>query len=376
MAATGTGADIVAAAAVHIGKPYSYGAGGPNAFDCSGLTQYVFRQFGVSLPHNANAQLGYGRPVSRAEAAPGDLIIFLSGGHGYHAGIYAGGGYMIDAPGSGRTVGRASVWSRQRRLPPPDLTVFRTAPERLFGIRAPSGGRGSGLVRGKWPCPARRRARSAGRVRGRPGRCGPRRGVWLGRRRRRAFVRRWRRPRASPGRESVCALSGIEPASGGDAESALVPRGSARLPARATPRPCCAPRRAGVDRSPDLGDLTAARPPPCPATRDRTRPPRRRRSHVMCSAHATTRVVPRAHPGVASAGAEQRRRARSMGHYPGSSRRTRVASCTGPRRVPDGAHSRPTIGPDGAWAEPGSPLSVPRERRERAPLSSTALAAF
>jgi cell wall-associated NlpC family hydrolase len=115
--ATGTGADIVAAAAVHIGKPYSYGAGGPNAFDCSGLTQYVLRQFGVSLPHNANAQLGYGRPVSRAEAAPGDLIIFLSGGHGYHVGIYAGGGYMIDAPRSGGTVGRHAIWS--------DNVVFR-----------------------------------------------------------------------------------------------------------------------------------------------------------------------------------------------------------------------------------------------------------
>jgi cell wall-associated NlpC family hydrolase len=111
VAATGTGADIVAAAAVHIGKPYSYGASGPNAFDCSGLTSYVFRQFGVSLPHKANSQLAYGRPVSRADAAPGDLIIFLSDGYGYHVGIYAGGGYMIDAPGSGRTVGRHQIWS-------------------------------------------------------------------------------------------------------------------------------------------------------------------------------------------------------------------------------------------------------------------------
>ncbi|HLT09907.1 MAG TPA: NlpC/P60 family protein, partial [Micromonosporaceae bacterium] len=88
--ATGTGADIVAAAAVQIGKPYSYGAAGPNAFDCSGLTQYVFKQFGVSLPHNAHAQLSYGRAVSKAEARPGDLVFFLSGGHAYHVGIYAG----------------------------------------------------------------------------------------------------------------------------------------------------------------------------------------------------------------------------------------------------------------------------------------------
>jgi cell wall-associated NlpC family hydrolase len=111
VAATGTGADIVAAASVHIGKPYSFGAAGPNAFDCSGLTQYVFRQFGVSLPHNANAQMGYGRPVSRSEAAPGDLVFFVSGGHASHVGIYAGGGMMVHAPGSGRTVTRASVYS-------------------------------------------------------------------------------------------------------------------------------------------------------------------------------------------------------------------------------------------------------------------------
>lgn len=109
--ATGTGADIVAAAAVHIGKPYSYGAAGPDAFDCSGLTQYVFRQFGVSLPHNAHAQLSYGRAVSKADARPGDLVFFLSGGHAYHVGIYAGNGYMIDAPNSGSVVSKRQIWT-------------------------------------------------------------------------------------------------------------------------------------------------------------------------------------------------------------------------------------------------------------------------
>jgi cell wall-associated NlpC family hydrolase len=110
-AGTATGAKIVAAAAAHSGTPYSYGAGGPNAFDCSGLTQYVFRQFGVSLPHNAHAQLSYGRTVSKADALPGDLVFFLDGGHAYHVGIYAGGGYMIDAPRSGSTVGKHAIWS-------------------------------------------------------------------------------------------------------------------------------------------------------------------------------------------------------------------------------------------------------------------------
>ena len=109
--ATGTGARIVAAAARHTGRLYLYGAAGPSRFDCSGFTQYVFKQFGVYLPHNAHAQKSYGRPVTRANARPGDLVFFLSGSHAYHVGIYAGGGYMYDSPRAGRTVGKHKIWS-------------------------------------------------------------------------------------------------------------------------------------------------------------------------------------------------------------------------------------------------------------------------
>jgi cell wall-associated NlpC family hydrolase len=109
--ASGIGARIVAEAARHTGKPYLYGAAGPSRFDCSGFTQYVFKQFGVYLPHNAHAQKSYGRPVSRANARPGDLVFFLSGSHAYHVGIYAGGGYMYDSPRAGRTVGKHRIWS-------------------------------------------------------------------------------------------------------------------------------------------------------------------------------------------------------------------------------------------------------------------------
>jgi cell wall-associated NlpC family hydrolase len=66
---------------------------------------------GVSLPHKANSQKSYGRAISRSQALPGDLIIFLSGGYGYHAAIYAGGGYMYDAPRAGSTVGLHKIWS-------------------------------------------------------------------------------------------------------------------------------------------------------------------------------------------------------------------------------------------------------------------------
>ena len=110
-AASANGAAAVAAAAAQSGKPYVFGASGPNAFDCSGLTMFVYAQFGVRLPHLADSQKNYGTPVSAADAAPGDLMIFLDGGYGYHAGIYAGGNTMYDAPRAGSTVGRHTIWS-------------------------------------------------------------------------------------------------------------------------------------------------------------------------------------------------------------------------------------------------------------------------
>ena len=109
--ASGSWAAVVAPAAAEAGKPYVFAAAGPNAFDCSGLTMWVFAQFGVNLPHDANAQQRYGTPVSSDQAAPGDLMVFLDGGYGYHAGIYAGGGMMWDAPNSGSTVGLHQIWS-------------------------------------------------------------------------------------------------------------------------------------------------------------------------------------------------------------------------------------------------------------------------
>jgi peptidoglycan DL-endopeptidase CwlO len=109
--ATGRGAQVAAAAAAKTGKPYVYGAAGPNAFDCSGLTQYSLGAVGISVPHNADAQKSYGKAVSQSAALPGDLVFFLSGGYAYHVAIYAGGGYMYDAPNSGSTVGKHAIYS-------------------------------------------------------------------------------------------------------------------------------------------------------------------------------------------------------------------------------------------------------------------------
>jgi peptidoglycan DL-endopeptidase CwlO len=104
-------ARIVALAAAQTGKPYAYGAAGPRAFDCSGFTMYIFSKVGIGLPHKAHSQRARGRAVSRAAARPGDLVIFLSGGYGYHVGIYAGGSYMYDSPHPGARVGKHKIWT-------------------------------------------------------------------------------------------------------------------------------------------------------------------------------------------------------------------------------------------------------------------------
>lgn len=113
------GAAVVAAAAREAGKRYVFGTAGPNTFDCSGYTQYVYKQFGVNLPHLANAQKNYGRAVSKADMRPGDLLVFLSGGYGYHVAIYAGNGKMWEAANSSTPVGLHTIWSNSyvvRRL--------------------------------------------------------------------------------------------------------------------------------------------------------------------------------------------------------------------------------------------------------------------
>ena len=97
-----TAAEIVLARArAQLGKPYVYGSAGPNSFDCSGLTQFVWAGAGISLPHNAAAQYGTTRRLALKDARPGDLV--FSSGLG-HVGIYIGGGRMIHAPQTGRHV--------------------------------------------------------------------------------------------------------------------------------------------------------------------------------------------------------------------------------------------------------------------------------
>ncbi|MCU1676192.1 MAG: hypothetical protein JWM93_950 [Frankiales bacterium] len=92
-----------------LGKPYVWGADGPNTFDCSGLTQFIYAKAGIYLPHFTGAQWNVGRHVSYSELQPGDLVFFHPDHH--HVGIYIGNGQMINAPHTGDVVRVAPVWA-------------------------------------------------------------------------------------------------------------------------------------------------------------------------------------------------------------------------------------------------------------------------
>lgn len=86
------GTQVVSYAKKYLGASYVYGGDGPNSFDCSGFTQYVYKKFGVSLPHSASAQQSYGKAVSKSNLKQGDLVFFTG-----HVGIYVGNNKFIHA---------------------------------------------------------------------------------------------------------------------------------------------------------------------------------------------------------------------------------------------------------------------------------------
>jgi len=107
-AATGRGAVAVAWALAQLGKPYVWGATGPDAFDCSGLTLRAWQAAGVTLPRVAADQYGAGPHVPARSAQPGDLVFFADDAADpatiVHVGIAIGGGRMVDAPYTGAVV--------------------------------------------------------------------------------------------------------------------------------------------------------------------------------------------------------------------------------------------------------------------------------
>ncbi len=104
-----SGDGILALAANEAGDPYVYGAAGPDAFDCSGYTQYVFAQVGIALPHSSSAQAATAQRIT--DPQPGDLVFFTGSGGVYHVAIYAGDGMIWHAPHSGAVVSLEPIWT-------------------------------------------------------------------------------------------------------------------------------------------------------------------------------------------------------------------------------------------------------------------------
>jgi cell wall-associated NlpC family hydrolase len=99
---SGAARTAVSTALAQVGDPYVWAAAGPDAFDCSGLTQYAYASAGISLPHSSRMQSQMGAPVSRSALQPGDLLFFYSPVS--HVGMYIGNGQMVHASTSGSPV--------------------------------------------------------------------------------------------------------------------------------------------------------------------------------------------------------------------------------------------------------------------------------
>ena len=104
----------LAYAYAQLGRPYVWGATGPDSFDCSGLTMRAWGTAGVSLPHFAAFQYQSSHPIGYGDLRPGDLLFWATDGSDsdsiYHEAIYLGNQQMIQAPRSGENVEVSSIW--------------------------------------------------------------------------------------------------------------------------------------------------------------------------------------------------------------------------------------------------------------------------
>jgi cell wall-associated NlpC family hydrolase len=98
------------------GVRYVYGGTSRAGFDCSGLTQYVYRHYGKTIPRTAEAQFTHFRRITKLQARPGDLIFFHDSSspssYVYHVGVYEGGNYMVAAStGAGKVEWESYTWA-------------------------------------------------------------------------------------------------------------------------------------------------------------------------------------------------------------------------------------------------------------------------
>ncbi len=106
---SGRAGAAVAYAMAQVGKSYVYGAAGPSAFDCSGLTMMAWAQAGVSLPHSSGAQFNSGARVAASDLRPGDLVFYYSPIS--HVGMYIGNGMIVHAANPRTGVNTAPLYS-------------------------------------------------------------------------------------------------------------------------------------------------------------------------------------------------------------------------------------------------------------------------
>ncbi len=104
---------IIAYASNFLGRPYKWGGNGPNSFDCSGFTKYVFAHFGIKIPRVSRDQARAGKYVPKSQLQAGDLVFFAKPGKPvHHVGIYVGNNSMIHAPQTGDVVKISSLSRR------------------------------------------------------------------------------------------------------------------------------------------------------------------------------------------------------------------------------------------------------------------------
>ncbi|MGV0627223.1 NlpC/P60 family protein [Mycolicibacter minnesotensis] len=99
--------DVVTAARTAIGRPYAWGAAGPDRFDCSGLVVWAYAQAGIQMPRTSQQQAAGGLPVARADLQPGDVVAYYPDAS--HIGLYVGAGHVIHASTTGRPVAEVPI---------------------------------------------------------------------------------------------------------------------------------------------------------------------------------------------------------------------------------------------------------------------------
>lgn len=110
---SGANAAALAWARTQIGKPYVYGAAGPNSYDCSGLTMMAYKNAGITISRTSKSQYYAGDLVPVGQMKPGDLFFYSNNGSPsgiYHVAIYAGNGMRLHAPSPGKTVELVPMW--------------------------------------------------------------------------------------------------------------------------------------------------------------------------------------------------------------------------------------------------------------------------